>query len=242
VLPEHLVWRQQAFVRFSSAVELPMLILTVLMIPVLIIPYAVHHLSPATQSLLDGADYFIWGIFLIEYLITVNLAPRRWHFVVHNIPDLVIVAVPMLRPLRIIRSVRVLRALRLSRLTAVAGEGTQKAKRSLHSRATNYVLVVMGSLILVCSIVVLDMERQAKGANIKTFGDALWWAVTTVYHRWIRGSLPGHRWRESGGHGAHDRRDRSARRGDRRRGRVLRGAEPGHQDSREGRRGVAEEA
>jgi voltage-gated potassium channel len=157
-----------------------MLILTIVMVPVLIMPYAVHHLSAGTKSLLDAIDYFIWAIFLFEYLIRVTLAPNRRHFVIHNIPDLVIVLVPMLRPLRIIRSVRVVRALRLSRLTALAGEGAQKSKRSLHSRVTNYVLVVMAGLIVVSSVVVLDLEREVKGANIKSLGDALWWAVTTI--------------------------------------------------------------
>ena len=176
-----LALRQQTFDRFSAAVELPMLVLTIVMIPVLILPYVIHHPSAKTQSLLDAADYFIWAVFLFEYLVRLTLAPRRWHFVTHNWADLVIVAVPMLRPLRLIRSIRVLRALRLSRLSALVGEGTQKAKRSLHARATGYVIVITTALILVTSVVVLDLERDVKGANIKSFGDALWWAVSTVF-------------------------------------------------------------
>jgi voltage-gated potassium channel len=86
----------------------------------------------------------------------------------------------MLRPLRLVRSIRALRVLRLARLSALAGEGTAKSRRILHARATNYVLVVIGALILTTSAVVLDLERDAKGANIKTIGDALWWAVSTV--------------------------------------------------------------
>ncbi len=157
-----------------------MLVLTVVMIPVLIAPIVLHHLDPGVTGALVTADYFIWGIFLLEYLIRLVLAPRRRHFVVHNIPDLIVVAVPMLRPLQIVRSVRVLRLLRLSRLTAVAGVGAEKSKRSLHARATNYVLLVMGSLILISSVVVLDLERDSKAANIKSIGDALWWSVSTV--------------------------------------------------------------
>jgi voltage-gated potassium channel len=30
------------------------------------------------------------------------------------------------------------------------------------------------------AIAVLDVERDAEGANITTFGDAVWWAATTV--------------------------------------------------------------
>jgi voltage-gated potassium channel len=86
----------------------------------------------------------------------------------------------MLRPLRIVRSVRVLRALRLGRLSALAGGGAAKSKRSVASRATNYVLIVTGSLVVICSVVVLDLERSAKGATIRSFGDALWWALSTI--------------------------------------------------------------
>jgi voltage-gated potassium channel len=175
-----LAWRQSAFDRFSAATAMPMLILTILMVPVLVAPYAVHHLDQGTRSFLDAAGYFIWAVFLFEYLIKVTLAPRRWHFVSHHPFDLIIVVVPMLRPLSILRSVRVVRALRLSRLGALAGEGTQTSKRSLGARATNYVLVVVGALILTCSVVVLDLERGAKGSNIKSLGDAVWWAITTV--------------------------------------------------------------
>jgi voltage-gated potassium channel len=37
------------------------------------------------------------------------------------------------------------------------------------------------SLVLfIASLAMLDAERYAKGANITTFGDALWWAMSTV--------------------------------------------------------------
>jgi voltage-gated potassium channel len=173
-------WRQRAFDRFSEATTLPMLILTVVMVPILIVPLARHDLSSSTRNLFETIDYFIWGVFLVEYLIRVTLAPRRLHFVTHNVADLVVVAVPMLRPLRIVRSARILRVLRLGRLTAVAGGGATKSKRSVASRATNYVLIVTGSLVVISSVVVLDLERSATGSSIRSFGDALWWALSTI--------------------------------------------------------------
>jgi hypothetical protein len=65
--------RQQAFDRFSAAVAMPMLVLTIVMIPVLIAPIVMHHLDPAVDSALVTADYLIWGIFLLEYLIRLAL-------------------------------------------------------------------------------------------------------------------------------------------------------------------------
>jgi voltage-gated potassium channel len=38
----------------------------------------------------------------------------------------------------------------------------------------------VAALLLVASLAVLDAERGAKGATINTFGDAAWWAFTTV--------------------------------------------------------------
>lgn len=172
-------WRQQAFDRFSATVELPMLVLTLVMVPILIIPF-VAHLAPGLENALLSIDYFIWAIFAVEYIVRLVLAPRRGHFFLHNLPDLVVVAVPMLRPLRLVRSVRLLRVLRLGRLTALAGQGTSKSKRSLHVQGLNYVLVVTGALVLITSLVVYDLERQAPGSTIKTWPDGLWWALSTV--------------------------------------------------------------
>lgn len=121
--------------KFSANVEIPMLILAVVMIPVLIIPLVVHHLSSGTTSLLTAADFFIWAVFMLEYLIKLTLAPNRKEHFKKSLLDLVVVAVPFLRPLRIVRSIRALRALRLVRLSAFAGEGANNAKRSLHSRS-----------------------------------------------------------------------------------------------------------
>jgi voltage-gated potassium channel len=174
-------WRAVAFERFSAASEMPLLALAVLMVPLLIVQFAfIHHLNSGQRQLLQAADYFIWAFFLVEYLIRFVLAPERLRFVRRNIPDLVVVAVPMLRPLRLIRSARALRLLRLVRLSAFAGEGMKKSQRTLRSKSANYVIFVTVLLIVVTATVVLDLERSAHGANIKNFPDALWWAVATV--------------------------------------------------------------
>jgi voltage-gated potassium channel len=173
-------WRIDAFARFNAAAQVPMLILAVVMIPVLIIPIAMHHLSTSTKNALEAADYLIWAIFFLEYLIKISLAPDRKLFVRKNIPDLIVVAVPFLRPLRVVRSIRALRLLRLTRLSAFAGEGVSGAKKSLHSKSANYVLIVTGALVLLTAVMVLDLDHGAVGSNIKTLPDALWWAVTTI--------------------------------------------------------------
>jgi voltage-gated potassium channel len=173
-------WRITAFNRFSETVEMPLLILAVLMIPLIIVPLVKTDLPSGAKSTFDTLDYLIWTIFVVEYLVKVTLAPRRIHWVVHNVPDAVVVAVPMLRPLRILRSARALRLARLTRLSAFAGEGVTKAKHSAHAEGVKYVVIITGALILVTSLVVYDLERDVHGSTIHSWPDALWWAISTV--------------------------------------------------------------
>jgi voltage-gated potassium channel len=55
------------------------------------------------------------AVFAAEYAIKLYLAPIRRRFVTSHIPDLIVVLVPMLRPLRVLRSARLLRLLGLTR-------------------------------------------------------------------------------------------------------------------------------
>jgi voltage-gated potassium channel len=178
--PDIPAWRQQWYDKFSAASELPMLVLTVVMIPALIIPFVWHHGAIAYGGLLEAVDYLIWSIFMIEYVIKLTLAPTRRQFVRKNIPDLIVVAVPFLRPLRIVRSVRALRFLRLARLGAFADKGVTKTKRSLQSKAGTYVFILAGTILVLTSVVVLDLEQGVPNASIKNFGDALWWGISTM--------------------------------------------------------------
>lgn len=157
-----------------------MLALALLMIPVLIYPLVARHPSPTTRSTLTTLDWLIWAVFAAEYLLRLALAPRRWQFVRRNIPDLLLVALPMLRPLRLIRSVRLIRLLRLARLGSVGVSAADRSRRRLVARAPLFALGCAALLVLLCAAVVLSLERDAPGSNIRTFWDALWWAMTTI--------------------------------------------------------------
>jgi hypothetical protein len=79
-------------------------------------------------------DYLAWAAFSAEYVIKLYLAPDRWRFVKANIPDLVIVVVPMLRPLRVLRGARLRRLLRQIRLIAFAVKGLSEVRALLRRR------------------------------------------------------------------------------------------------------------
>jgi voltage-gated potassium channel len=171
--------RAEAFERFSRAVDGPLTVLALAMVPLIVLPLVVD-LSPATESAFLAIDYLIWAIFAAEYAIKLYLAPDRRRFVARHVPDLVIVLVPMLRPLRILRSARLLRLLRLARLAAFAAKGVHETRGILRHRGLNWVLLIVLVLNLVAAAAVLEFERGNPEANIDSYPDALWWAVTTI--------------------------------------------------------------
>jgi voltage-gated potassium channel len=171
--------RAEAFERFSRAVDGPLTILALVMVPLIVLPLVVD-LSPGTESAFLAIDYLIWAVFAAEYAIKLYLAPNRRQFVAHNIPDLIIVVVPMLRPLRVLRSARLLRLLRLIRLVAFAIEGLGEVRGILRHRGLNWVLLIVLVLNLIAAAMVLEFERGNPDANITSYPDALWWAVTTI--------------------------------------------------------------
>ncbi len=109
-----------------------------------------------------------WLIFVLDYVVRLWLARDRRSFFLKHIPDLLIVGLPALRPMRLLRLVVLFRIL------------NRKAAASLRGRVPLYVSISAGTLVLCAALAVLDAERYAPGSNIKSFGNALWWAVVTV--------------------------------------------------------------
>ncbi len=171
--------RGEAFERFSRAVDGPMMVLALAMIPLIVVPLVVD-LSPGLDGAFLAIDFLVWAAFAVEYVVKLYLAPDRWRFVRANIPDLVIVVVPMLRPLRVLRSARLLRLLRLARLVAFAIEGLGEVREILRRRGLSWVLLVVLGANLVAAALVLNFERDMPNGNIDSYPDALWWAVTTI--------------------------------------------------------------
>lgn len=80
---------------------------------------------------------------------------------------MLLVLVPVFRPLRVLR---VLSALRLVQRVMT---------RRLVGRTSVYVAATALICILLGAVAILDVERGHPDANITSFGDAIWWAVVT---------------------------------------------------------------
>ena len=170
--------RQSALDRFESAVELPLLVLALAMVPLLVLPL-VLNLPSGVETTFIALDWFILAAFAFEYVVRLVLTDRRWRFIRRNWPDLLIIVLPFLRPLRIVRSARALRLLRLGRLVSALSKSGQQGQRLLIRHKLHYAVLV--TMVVVVGAAALGLAaEEGSGGSIDSFGDALWWAVTTV--------------------------------------------------------------
>ncbi len=112
--------------------------------------------------------WITWGIFALDYFVNLWLAEDRMRWFLWNLHELLIVVLPFFRPLRLLRLVTL-----LSVLQRTVGE-------TLRGRVATYVAGAAAMLILIGALAVLDVEQNDPEAKILNFGDAAWWAVTTI--------------------------------------------------------------
>jgi voltage-gated potassium channel len=170
---------EEALERFERQIAVPMLVLSLAIVPLIVIPL-VADLSRPVRNTFIALDWLVWAAFVVEYLVRLYLAPHKWTFFRHNLFDLLIVVLPFLRPLRVIRSARAARLLGAGRATTFLGRGVQSAREILTRHNLHYVLMVGVAVVLVGAVVVREYEHTASGSNIHTFPDALWWAISTT--------------------------------------------------------------
>lgn len=154
--------------RWEDGADWPLTITAVLFL----IAYAAPILNPDLINplpvLCRMVTWAAWALFVVDYVARLVLSRERPTFVRANLLDLAVVALPLLRPLRLLRLVTL-----LSVLNRYAGG-------SLRGRVAVYVAGSTSLVLFISSLAVLDAERGTKGASITSFGDAFWWAVTTV--------------------------------------------------------------
>ncbi len=162
------------YTRWVRATNLPLIGLAVVFLVVLVLPLVDPDISVTTERVLDATSTLIWAAFVVDYVVRLFLAPRRWPFVRSHILDLLVIVLPLLRPLRALRLIRLLQLLSLGGRVALSG------RRTLRQRVVLYVSGTASVMIFVAAAAMVVVERAHPDSNIKTFPDALWWAATTV--------------------------------------------------------------
>ena len=136
-------------------------------------------LPPDTRTVLFYGDTAVCAVFFFDFVYNMVRAPNKvryfytwgWIDLISSIPS-----VGILRAGRTVQVIRILRVLRGVRATKVLAEFllAKRAEAGLMAAALISILFIVAA-----SIFVLQFERDAS-STIKTAGDAVWWALTTV--------------------------------------------------------------
>ena len=159
------VERQQ---RWERAAEWPLTVAALAFLAAYAAPIVRPSLPVSAVAACGWVLTGTWIAFGVDYAARQGLAERRWQFVRSNVLDLVVIALPLLRPLRLLRLVALLSVL------------NRAGARSLRGRVVTYVCGATVLLIGTAALAVTEAERGVPGATITSAGDGLWWAVTTI--------------------------------------------------------------
>lgn len=154
--------------RWERRAEVPLLLLAVAFLVAYAWPVLDPRLDSDLRNFLTVASWTVWGAFAVDFAARIWLAEGRVEYAIRHWYDVALIVLPMMRPLRLLR------------LLALARVLNRSATSSLIGRVSTYVAGVAILAVFLGAIAVLDVEQDSPDANIASFGDALWWASTTV--------------------------------------------------------------
>lgn len=141
---------------------------------VFIAAYSVYVLAPwiprGPDALLFWVLIVTWVVFIADIVVRVVLTPHggRWAFLWTHPVDVLSAIVPVFRAFRVLALLRQVPYLQRRSGNAV--------RANIVIYAASYAVV----FVYFIALATLQAERNAPGASITTFGDAIWWAIVTV--------------------------------------------------------------
>jgi voltage-gated potassium channel len=165
----------------KNSVTIFQIFMVVLSIYVLIALFvdSMFELSPEMKGLINRIDFLVCIIFMGDFFYRLYQAPSKLKFLRWGWIDF-ISSIPMLDMFRggnAFRIIRILRMLRAFRSVKILLKFLLR-NRSNSTFAT--VAAISCLLTMLASMLILNLEKDQVGSNIKTPSDALWWSVVTV--------------------------------------------------------------
>ncbi|WP_031005498.1 potassium channel family protein [Streptomyces sp. NRRL F-5727] len=156
--------------RWDRRMEVPLAVASL----VYLAGYAVRvlaedHLPRLGADLCLAAVLGAWAFFAADYGVRLRLSglhPLR--FVRTHLLDTVVVLLPLLRPVRMVT------------LYDRVQRRRDKPRLGLYARVMVYAGLSVSLLGFAAALTVYHYEADAPGASIRTFGDSVWWACSTL--------------------------------------------------------------
>jgi voltage-gated potassium channel len=169
----------------SNAYEVFILLLTILSLGIMVL-LLLPTLSPATVNLLKFYDNLICFIFLADFGWRMKRAPSKRGYFIDDGGWLDLVG--SLPNFGLFRYASILRLARISRLLRILHRLGRQNRRELirdfvehRGEYAGFITIILALLVMTsASVLVLQFESKAAGANITSGGVALWWSVVTI--------------------------------------------------------------
>jgi voltage-gated potassium channel len=168
----------------GNAYNIFMLVLTLFSLAIMVL--LVMPLDTDTLQLLWVYDNAICVVFLIDFVYNLTGSkPKRAYFIGQRGWLDLLGSIPSFGIFQLGALLRLARLSRLARITRLLGGKNRKALVAdvLENRgqyATFITLLSAGIVLSVASLLMLQAEAKAPGANIQTGGEALWWGLVTI--------------------------------------------------------------
>ena len=143
-------------------------VLAVLFLIAFSIPAFVKDLTEKSRDAIEITQWICWLAFALDLLVGLANSRDKKSFVFKHPLEIASVLLPFLRPLR------------LMRVISFGSLALQKIAMGKQFAITIKVAVTAVFISYIAAVQITISERSVEGSNIKTFGDGLWWAVTTV--------------------------------------------------------------
>jgi voltage-gated potassium channel len=172
------------FREHGNAYNIFILVLTVFSLAIMVL--LLLPVSDAERELLLVYDNAACVIFLIDFALNITAAkPKGAYFFERRGWLDLLGSIPTLGIFRFTALFRLARLSRLARITRLlrGQAGKDLVLDVLKNRsqyATFITILLAGMTLTIASILVLEFESRAPGANITTGGDALWWGIVTI--------------------------------------------------------------
>jgi voltage-gated potassium channel len=136
--------------------------------------------SEDVLKIIDSADIVLCSFFFADFLKQLFQAKgTRLTYMKYGWVDL-LSSIPIIPGAQIGRVFRILRLLKVMRQVSKLSDLTEGLFRNPTAGAFAVTSVLAVSTVFMSAFLVLEAEYNVPEAKIRTAGDALWWAVTTV--------------------------------------------------------------
>ncbi len=172
--------RVELVFQINSLLDFPLTVLSILWLVLIIIDF-IYGLSASLQTL----SLVIWGIFIIDFLIELEISPRKKDYLKSNWLVALSLFLPALRVLtlfsgfRLIRFANFVRSLNLARILSSFNRSLRTVRQVMRQRGLKYVLLLTALITLLGAAGMYNFERP----KLTSYWDALWWTamiMTTI--------------------------------------------------------------